>query len=140
MQATEKIWYDGELVPWGRATVHVAAHVIHYGSSVFEGIRAYALPDGPAVFCLDEHVDRLWDSCKVYRLEVPYDRNTVRQAIVDTIRVNGHAACYIRPVVFRGVGTLGVDGQSCTTHMAIITVEMGAYLGPDALEKGVNWE
>ena len=138
MQATEKIWYDGELVPWDRATVHVAAHVIHYGSSVFEGIRAYALPDGPAVFCLDEHLSRLWDSCKVYRLEIPYDRNTVRQAIVDTIRVNGHTACYIRPVVFRGVGTLGVDGQSCTTHMAIITIEMGAYLGPDALEKGVN--
>jgi len=138
MQATEKIWYDGELVPWDRATVHVAAHVIHYGSSVFEGIRAYALPDGPAVFCLDEHLSRLWDSCKVYRLEIPYDRNTVRQAILDTIRVNGHTACYIRPVVFRGVGTLGVDGQSCTTHMAIITVEMGAYLGPDALEKGVN--
>ncbi len=138
MQATEKIWYDGELVPWDRATVHVAAHVIHYGSSVFEGIRTYALPDGPAVFCLDEHLDRLWNSCKVYRLEIPYDRNTVRQAIVDTIRVNGHTACYIRPVVFRGVGTLGVDGQSCTTHMAIVTVEMGAYLGPDALEKGVN--
>lgn len=138
MQATEKIWYDGELVPWDRATVHVAAHVIHYGSSVFEGIRAYALPDGPAVFCLDEHLSRLWDSCKVYRLEIPYDRNTVRQAILDTIRVNGHTACYIRPVVFRGVGTLGVDGQSCTTHMAIITIEMGAYLGPDALEKGVN--
>lgn len=138
MQATEKIWYDGELVPWDRATVHVAAHVIHYGSSVFEGIRAYALPDGPAVFCLDEHLDRLWDSCKVYRLGVPYDRNTVHQAIVDTIRVNGHTACYIRPVVFRGVGTLGVDGRTCTTHVAIITIEMGAYLGPEALEKGVN--
>jgi len=138
MQAAEKIWYDGELVPWDRATVHVGAHALHYGSSVFEGIRAYALPGGPAVFCLDEHLDRLWDSCKVYRLEIPYDRSSVRQAITDTIRVNGHSACYIRPVVFRGVGTLGVDGQSCPTHVAIITVEMGAYLGPDALERGVS--
>lgn len=138
MQATEKIWYDGELVPWDRATVHVAAHVIHYGSSVFEGIRAYALPDGPAVFCLDEHLSRLWDSCKVYRLEIPYDRETIRRAILDTIRANGHAACYIRPVVFRGVDTFGVNGLSCPTHVAIITTEMGTYLGPEALEKGVS--
>jgi len=138
MQATEKIWYDGELVPWDRATVHVAAHVIHYGSSVFEGIRAYALPDGPAVFCLDEHLSRLWDSCKVYRLEIPYDRETIRQAILDTIRANGQAACYIRPVVFRGVDTFGVNGLSCPTHVSIITTEMGTYLGPEALEKGVS--
>ena len=138
MQATERIWYDGELVPWDRATVHVAAHVIHYGSSVFEGIRAYALPDGPAVFCLDEHLSRLWDSCKVYRLEIPYDRETIRQAILDTIRANGQAACYIRPVVFRGVDTFGVNGLSCPTHVSIITTEMGTYLGPEALEKGVS--
>ncbi len=138
MQPSEKIWFDGKVVPWDEATLHVAAHVVHFGSSVFEGIRAYALPSGPAVFCLDAHLDRLWDSSKIYRLEIPYDRDTIYQAILDTIRVNGHTACYIRPVVFRGVGTLGVNAQCCPTHVAIITTEMGTYLGPEALEKGVK--
>ena len=138
MQKSESIWFDGRMVPWDEATVHVAAHALHYGSSVFEGIRAYELPDGPAVFCLEEHLDRLWASCKVYRLEVPYTRQEVRQAILETIRANGHRACYIRPIVFRGWGTFSVDGRSCPTHMSIITIEMGKYLGPDALEKGVD--
>jgi len=137
-QKPDKIWFDGQLVPWDQATVHVAAHVIHYGSSVFEGIRAYALPDGPAVFCLEEHLDRLWDSCKVYRMEIPYTRQTIRQAILDTVRVNAHRACYIRPVVFRGWGSFSLDGRSCPTHVSIITVEMGEFLGPDVVEKGVD--
>ncbi|MDH7487368.1 MAG: branched-chain amino acid transaminase [Anaerolineae bacterium] len=138
LQKSESIWLDGRPVPWDEATVHVAAHALHYGSSVFEGIRAYELPDGPAVFCLEEHLDRLWASCKVYRLEVPYTRQEVRQAILETIRANGHRACYIRPIVFRGWGTFNVDGRSCPTHLSIITAEMGKYLGPDALEKGVD--
>jgi branched-chain amino acid aminotransferase len=138
MQKSDRIWFDGQLVPWDQATVHVAAHVIQYGSSVFEGIRAYALPDGPAVFCLEEHLDRLWASCKIYRLEIPYTRQAIRQAILDTVRVNRHRACYIRPVIFRGWDTFSLDGRSCPTHVSIITVEMGEYLGPDALEKGVD--
>ena len=138
MQKSDKIWFDSQLVPWDQATVHVAAHVIQYGSSVFEGIRAYALPDGPAVFCLEEHLDRLWASCKIYRLEIPYTRQAIRQAILDTVRVNRHRACYIRPVIFRGWDTFNLDGRSCPTHVSIITVEMGEYLGPDALEKGVD--
>jgi branched-chain amino acid aminotransferase len=138
MQKSDKIWFDGQLVPWDQATVHVASHAIHYGSSVFEGIRAYALPDGPAVFCLEEHLDRLWDSCKIYRMEIPYPRAEIRQAIFETIRANGHKACYIRPIVFRGWDTLGVHARTCPTHVSIITVEMGKYLGPDALEKGVD--
>jgi branched-chain amino acid aminotransferase len=138
MQKSDRIWFDGQLVPWDQATVHVAAHVIQYGSSVFEGIRAYALPDGPAVFCLEEHLDRLWASCKIYRLEIPYTRQAIRQAILDTVRVNRHRACYIRPVIFRGWDTFNLDGRSCPTHVSIITVEMGEYLGPDALEKGVD--
>ncbi len=138
MQQADKIWFDGQLVPWDQATVHVAAHVIHYGSSVFEGIRAYPSPDGPAVFRLEAHLDRMWNSCKVYRMEIPYTRQAVRQAILDTIRANAHRACYIRPVVFRGVDTFSVNGRSCPTHVSIITIEMGTYLGPDALENGVD--
>lgn len=137
-EKSDKIWFDGQLIPWDQATVHVAAHAVHYGSSVFEGIRAYALPDGSAVFCLEEHLDRLWDSCKVYRMEIPYTRQVIRQAILDTVRVNAHQACYIRPIVFRGWGSFGLDGRSCPTHVSIITIEMGKFLGPDALEKGVD--
>ncbi|MCR4406195.1 MAG: branched-chain amino acid transaminase [Anaerolineae bacterium] len=138
MQKSDKIWFDGQLVPWDQATVHVAAHALHYGSSVFEGIRAYELPDGPAVFCLEEHLDRLWSSCKIYRMEVPYTRQAIRQAILDTIRANGHKSCYIRPIVFRGCGTFSLDARSCPTHVSILTIEMGKYLGPDALDKGVD--
>jgi len=138
MQASEKIWFDGKLVPWDQATVHVAAHVIQYGSSVFEGIRAYSLPAGPAVFCLGAHLERLANSCKIYRLDMPYDRDTISRAILETVKANRHAACYIRPVVFRGLETLAVNGQSCPTHVSIITIEMGAYLGPEALQNGVS--
>jgi branched-chain amino acid aminotransferase len=138
MQASEKIWFDGKLVPWDQATVHVAAHVIQYGSSVFEGIRAYSLPAGPAVFCLDAHLERLSNSCKIYRLDMPYDRDTISRAVLETVRTNRHAACYIRPVVFRGLETLAVNGQSCPTHVSIITIEMGTYLGPEALQNGVS--
>ncbi len=138
MQKADVVWLDGQLVPWDQATVHVGAHALHYGSSVFEGIRAYPFPDGPAIFCLEEHLDRMWASCKVYRMEVPYEREAVRQAIMDTIKANGFRECYIRPIVFRGWSTLSVDGRSCPTHMSIMTVYMGKYLGPDALEKGVD--
>ena len=137
MQKSDKIWFDGQLIPWDQATVHVAAHAIHYGSSVFEGIRAYALAEGPAVFCLGEHINRLWDSCKVYRMEIPYTHDDIRQAVLTTVQVNRHQACYIRPIVLRDWGTFNLDGRSCPTHVAIITMEMGSYLGPEALEKGV---
>ena len=138
MIKSEKVWFDGELVPWDQATVHVSAHVLHYGSSVFEGIRAYPFPEGPAIFCLEEHLDRLWASCKVYRMEIPYSRAEVRQAILDTILANGHPECYIRPIVFRGWGTFALDGRSCPTHVSIITVYMGKYLGEGAVENGVD--
>ena len=138
MKSSENIWLDGKLVPWEQATVHVASHAIHYGSSVFEGIRAYVAPSGPAVFRLDAHLERLWNSCKVYRMEIPYSRDEVSRAIMETISANGHASCYIRPVVFRGWETFAVNGSSCPTHVSVITVEMGRYLGPDALENGVD--
>ncbi|MGD8472537.1 MAG: branched-chain amino acid transaminase [Anaerolineae bacterium] len=138
MNKSEKIWHDGKLIPWDEATVHVSAHALNYGSSVFEGIRAYPFPQGPAILCLEEHLDRLWASCKVYRMEIPYTRDVVRQAILDTIQANGHPECYIRPIVFRGWGTFSLDGRSCPTHVSIITVYMGKYLGDGALENGVD--
>jgi len=133
-----KIWFDGKLVPQEQATVHVSAHVLHYGSSVFEGIRAYALPSGPALFRLQEHVDRLFNSCKIARIDIPFTKEHIRQAILDTVKANGHRSCYIRPLVFRGCGALGVEGRACVTQVAILTWEWGTYLGVDALEKGVD--
>jgi branched-chain amino acid aminotransferase len=138
MQTSDLIWMDGELIPWEQATVHVATHALHYGSSVFEGIRAYATEKGPAIFCLDPHVDRLFNSAKVYRMELPYTREEIVRAISDTIKVNGHQACYIRPLAFRGVNTLGVNPQTCPVQVVIITMEWGAYLGPEAIEQGVD--
>lgn len=138
METTEKIWFDGDLVPWDEATVHVGSAALHFGASVFEGIRAYPFPDASGIFCLEEHLDRMWDSCKVYRMEIPFSRAEIRQAVLDTIEANGHKGCYIRPIVFRGWGTLGLQVWQCPVHVAIIVVEMGKYLGPDALEKGVD--
>ena len=132
------VWFDGKLVPLEQATVNVGAHALHFGSSVFEGIRAYELQDQSAIFRLEEHLDRLWDSCKIYRMEIPYSRDEFRRAILDTIRANGHKSCYIRPLVFYGTGGLGVTAAACPIHTAVIVIQMGKYLGPEALEKGVD--
>jgi branched-chain amino acid aminotransferase len=132
------IWYSGELVPWDEAQVHVTAHVLHYGSSVFEGIRAYATGSGPAVFCLDAHVDRLFNSAKVYRMEIPYSKADVKESILETVKANEHEACYIRPLVFRGVDTFSINPLSCPVKLAIITMPWGRYLGPEAIENGVD--
>jgi branched-chain amino acid aminotransferase len=136
--ASGQIWMDGKLVPWDQATVHVGAHALHYGSSVFEGLRAYRTAAGPAVFCLEPHLERLFKSAKIGRLEVPFTRREIRQAILETVAANGHEACYIRPVVFRGWGGFGLDGRRCPTHVSILTVEMGSYLGAEAREEGVD--
>jgi branched-chain amino acid aminotransferase len=138
MQESEQIWMDGQLIPWEQATVHVTAHALHYGSSVFEGIRAYGTGNGPAIFCLSRHLDRLFNSAKVYRMEIPYTRKEIEKAIVDTVLANGHAACYIRPLVFRGCGDLGVNPLKCPVQVVIITMEWGRYLGPEAIEQGVD--
>jgi len=142
--AAEWIWLDGELKAWADATLHVCDHVVHYGSSVFEGIRAYEVPSSawasgsPAILCLEEHLDRLWNSTKVYRMTIPFSRQVIHDAVLETIRANNLGSCYIRPVVWRGGFTFNVDGRRCSTHASIITVPMGKYLGPDALEKGVD--
>lgn len=132
------IWFNGQLVPWDEAKVHVLVHALHYGSSVFEGIRAYSTSKGPAVFCLDAHVRRLFDSCKIYRLDIPYTPAEIQAAILETIRANKHSACYIRPLVFRGFETLSLDGRACPVEVVIATWEWGRYLGQEAIEQGVD--
>jgi len=138
LKKSDKIWFNGRFVPWDEAKVHVMAHVLHYGSSVFEGIRAYKTPTGPAVWLLDGHLRRLFDSAKIYRMEIPYSFDELREAILETIRVNRHEACYIRPIVFRGYGEIGVDPRGCPVEVAIATIEWGRYLGKEAIEQGVD--
>lgn len=135
---SEVIWFNGEFVPWDEAKVHVLSHVLHYGSSVFEGIRAYKTPSGPAVLGLKPHVDRLFFSAKVMRMELPYSREEIAEAIKATVRRNKHEACYIRPLVFRGYDSLGVNPLNCPVETVIATWEWGTYLGPEAIEKGVD--
>ena len=138
MQASSRIWFDGKFVPWDDARIHVASHVVQYGSSVFEGIRAYETKTGPAVFCLGPHIRRLFDSCKIFRIQLPYSAEQLTKTCVETVSINGHRSCYIRPVIFRGVETFQVDPRKCPLHVAIITIEWGRYLGAEAIEQGVD--
>jgi branched-chain amino acid aminotransferase len=138
MKKSEKIWFDGQLVPWDEATVHVASHVLHYGSSVFEGIRVYETQSGPAAFCLKPHLVRMFNSAKVYRMEIPYTLDELKQAVLDTVRTNKHKSCYIRPLVFRGYGSISVDPRKCPVQVVIFTIEWGRYLGAEAIEEGVD--
>lgn len=133
-----KIWYDGKLVNWADATCHVMAHALHYGSSVFEGIRCYATQQGPAVFRLQDHMKRLYDSAKIYRMEIPYDQPALEQAVLETVRVNELESCYIRPLVFRGTGAMGVNPTTCPVRCVIAAWEWGKYLGEEAMENGVS--
>ena len=135
---TGKIWMNGKLVEWKDATIHIASHVIHYGSGVFEGARCYATPKGSACFRLDEHLKRLQNSAKIYRMEYPLDLAGWRDAVLQTIRENQMKACYIRPLVYRGYDTLGVNPLPNPVDAAILVWEWGAYLGQDALESGVD--
>ncbi len=133
-----KIWMNGKLVNWADATIHVASHVIHYGSGVFEGARCYATPRGSACFRLDAHMRRLYDSAKIYRMEPQLGLDALTDAVLETIRANEHKACYVRPIVYRGYSELGVNPFPCPVDTAILTWEWGAYLGQDALAKGVD--
>ncbi|MGE3955276.1 MAG: branched-chain amino acid transaminase [Vicinamibacterales bacterium] len=135
---TGLIWMNGKLVEWKDATIHIASHVIHYGSGVFEGARCYATPKGSAVFRLDEHMVRLINSAKIYRMEYALDLAGWRNAVLETIRANSMKACYIRPLVYRGYETLGVNPLGNPVDASIILWEWGAYLGPEALEQGVD--
>jgi branched-chain amino acid aminotransferase len=135
---TGKIWMNGSLVDWADAKIHIGSHVIHYGSAVFEGARCYDTPRGSACFQLDAHMRRLYDSAKIYRMEPSFDQATLTDAVLETIRANGHKACYIRPLIYRGYHELGVCPFGCPVDAAIMTWEWGAYLGKDALERGVD--
>src|SRR5262245_45268006 len=135
---TGKIWMNGKFVDWKDATIHIGSHVIHYGSGVFEGARCYETPKGSACFRLDAHMRRLQHSSKIYRMEYPLDLAGWCNAVLDTIRANQMKACYIRPLVYRGYETLGVNPLSNPVDAAIMVWEWGAYLGAGALDEGVD--
>lgn len=135
---TEKIWMNGKLINWDDAKIHILSHVIHYGSGLFEGARCYATPQGPAIFRLKEHTDRLFNSCKIYRMDVPFTKDEINNAIIDIIKVNKVSACYIRPIVYRGYEQLGVDPTGVPIDVAIAVWPWGKYLGAEALEQGVE--
>ncbi|MFB0564581.1 MAG: branched-chain amino acid transaminase [Candidatus Aminicenantaceae bacterium] len=133
-----KVWMNGKLIPWKEANIHVASHVVHYGTSLFEGFRAYSTSKGTVIFRLKAHTRRLYNSCKMYRMEIPYTQDEFNQAIIDTIKANHLKACYIRPIVYRGYGTLGVDPFPNPVDCAVLVWEWGQYLGDQALENGVD--
>jgi branched-chain amino acid aminotransferase len=132
------IWMNGTLVPWDDAKIHLGSHVIHYGSAVFEGVRCYKTPKGSAVFRLDAHIERLFASAKIYWMDLAYSPEQLNDAILETIRANKLDACYIRPVVYRGVGELGVNPLTASLDVAVMVWEWGKYLGHEALEQGVD--
>jgi len=133
-----KVWMNGKLIPWNEAHIHVASHVIHYGTSLFEGFRAYDTPKGSAILQLQAHTKRLFNSCKMYRMDIPYSQEEFKSAVIDTVKANSLSSCYIRPIVYRGYGTLGVDPFPCPVECAILVWKWGQYLGDEALEKGVD--
>jgi branched-chain amino acid aminotransferase len=138
MQETEKIWFNGELVDWADAKVHVAAHGLHYGSGVFEGIRCYETEAGPAVFRLTDHLKRLENSARLLHMELPYSVEELRVASHELIGANGLAECYLRPIAFYGYGELGVHPGANPVDVALISWPWGAYLGETALEQGIR--
>ena len=138
MTPTEKIWHNGKLIRWEDARIHVLSHVVSYGSSVFEGIRCYETPTGPAIFRLREHVRRLIDSAKIYRIDTGFSIDQLSQAMIDVVAVNKMKSCYIRPIVLRGYGDIGVMPRNNPIETYIACWEWGKYLGADALAQGVD--
>ncbi|MGA2475391.1 MAG: branched-chain amino acid transaminase [Terriglobia bacterium] len=134
----EKVWHNGEFIPWNEATIHVASHVVSYASCLFEGIRCYDTPQGPAIFRLKEHTDRLVNSCKIYRMELKFTRDQLAQAMVELVRVNNVKHCYLRPVIFRGYGEVGVSPLKNPIEIYLLAWEWGKYLGEEALRQGVD--
>lgn len=138
MKPSDSIWMDGKLVPWDSATVHVTAHSLHYGNAVFEGIRAYSTPQGPAVLQLRRHVRRMFQSCAVLDMEIPFSPEEIERAILETVSHNGHDACYIRPLVFRGAGPLGVLPKGNPIQVMIATWEWDSLHGDGGVDQGVD--
>ncbi len=138
LKKTEKIWHNGTFIPWDDAQIHVLSHVVNYASAVFEGIRCYSTPKGPAVFRLQDHMQRLVNSAKVYRMDLPYSVDTFSSVALDLVRANSMDACYIRPIVLRGYGDVSVNPFNCPIEVYMACWEWGKYLGPEALERGVD--
>ena len=140
MKPTPWIWHNGRLVPWQSATTHVTSHALHYGSSVFEGIRAYATPKGAAIFRLHDHIDRLFESARIYRMQPRFDRAALREACHLAIRANGLTnGAYLRPIVFRGLGSFGLaQPADSPVEVAVAAIEFGAYLGEEGLKRGID--
>jgi branched-chain amino acid aminotransferase len=132
IQKTEKIWHNGKFIPWDDATLHVMSHVVNYGSSVFEGIRCYALPSGPAIFRAGEHMQRLIDSARIYRIEVDFARDQLVRSMTALVQMNGVWPCYIRPIILRGYGEVGVNPFNSPIEIYICNYPWGKYLGADA--------
>ncbi|MDP2795442.1 MAG: branched-chain amino acid transaminase [Sulfurisoma sp.] len=132
------IWQDGELVPWREATTHVLTHSLHYGLAVFEGVRAYKTVNGTAIFKLKEHTDRLFNSAHIYRMPMPWDKETLMEAQKEVVRANKLESAYIRPIAFYGSEKMGVSPKGAKTHVAIAAWPWGAYLGEEGMEKGIR--
>jgi branched-chain amino acid aminotransferase len=138
IQKVDKIWMDGKLVPWDDARIHILTHSLHYGSGVFEGIRAYATSQGPAVFRLTDHVHRLFNSAKVYLIDIPFTADELIEAVKDTVRANGLESCYIRPIVYLGYGEMGLNPLPCPVNVSIAVWPWGTYLGEEGIRRGVR--
>jgi branched-chain amino acid aminotransferase len=135
---TEKIWTDGELVDWDDARIHILTHTLHYGCGVFEGIRAYETSQGPAVFRLTDHIERLFASAKIFMIDIPFTVQEIVDATKETVRVNGLPSCYIRPIVYLGYGEMGLNPLPCSVNVSIAVWPWGAYLGDEGMQKGVR--
>ncbi len=134
----QTVWMSGEMLPWAKANIHVSAHALHYGSGVFEGIRCYATPEGPAVFRLDDHIDRLFASARVHGIDIPFTHGELAAAVCQTIEANHFTSCYVRPIVFMGSATLSLNPRTCPVEAAVIAFPWPKMLGEDALDRGVR--
>ncbi|HUW26286.1 MAG TPA: branched-chain amino acid transaminase [Gallionella sp.] len=132
------IWYDGKLVPWRDATTHVLTHTLHYGMGVFEGVRAYQAEKGTAIFRLQEHTDRLFNSAHIFQMKMPYDKTTIMEAHREVVRVNKLESCYIRPIVFYGSEAMGIAATALSVHVAVAAWPWGAYLGDEGMQNGIR--
>src|SRR5947208_12775420 len=138
IQKVDKIWMDGELVAWDEARVHILTHSLHYGSGVFEGIRAYATSNGPAVFRLTDHIHRLFNSAKIFLIDIPFTLEQLIDAVKQTVRANELESCYVRPIVYLGYGEMGLNPLPCTVNVSIAVWPWGSYLGEEGIRHGVR--
>ena len=138
IEKTDKIWMDGKLVDWDNATVHVLTHTLHYGLGVFEGIRCYETEKGPAIFRLEEHVERLFDSAHIFLMEIPFSREEISKAVIETVKANKVKECYVRPLVYIGYGAMGLYPKENPVRVSIAVWPWGAYLGEQGLENGIK--